>query len=97
MLDFIGENQNKAIQSEKDKFLSQIAKRVAHDIRSPLATLNMILKLIPIHVEEKNRLLIRETIKRVDNIAKNLLNRYRAGDTHDEIYSNKHALVHIFK
>jgi signal transduction histidine kinase len=95
MLEFIEENQNKIIELEKDKIISQITRQVAHDIRSPLAALNLILKLIPINVEEKNRLLIRNAIKRIDDIANNLLNKYKTLQSNDIIHFHELSIAHI--
>lgn len=51
---------------------NQIAKQVAHDIRSPLAALDMIMKEIN-QLPEEHRSIIRNATRRIHDIADNLL------------------------
>lgn len=56
--------------------LGQIARQVAHDIRSPLLVLN--LETVGLFsISEKKRLAIRDAIQRVNDIANNLLSQYK--------------------
>lgn len=61
---------------------SDLAKQLAHDIRSPLSTLNSIKKRIEIANPEVSRLLFL-TIERINEIAETMLNKNRVG-------ANKH-------
>lgn len=49
-----------------------LARQVAHDIRSPLAALNIVLGSVS-KLDEENRLLARHSITRIQDIANNLL------------------------
>jgi signal transduction histidine kinase len=68
------ETQKVALE-EKEKF-TQIARKVAHDINSPLAALNMMIPLCTELPEAKRNILSRATEGILD-IANNLLNTYR--------------------
>jgi len=59
----------------KDTF-ANIAAQVAHDIRSPLAALNAIVKQTQ-NIPEKPRIMIRNATKQINDIANNLLVQYR--------------------
>lgn len=54
--------------------IGTIARQVAHDIRSPLSALNMLLSLLN-QVDEEKRVLLRNAVQRINDIANNLLNR----------------------
>lgn len=54
------------------KFSNQLARQVAHDIRSPLTALNMVMGAVKELPEEK-RVLIRNAVQRINDIANNLL------------------------
>lgn len=60
--------------------LWKIAMQVAHDIRSPLLVLNLETSALP-SISEEKRILIREAIQRVNDIANNLLSQYKNGKT----------------
>lgn len=59
-------------ETEVSKSLSSMASQVAHDIRSPLSALNMILGLVP-QLKEDQRVLIRNSVQRINDIANGLL------------------------
>lgn len=59
--------------------LNFLAQRLAHDIRSPLVALNIVLKQLP-QIPEKQRILMVNSIKRINDIANNLLQQYKAKD-----------------
>jgi len=71
----------KAIRSETEELirlrneaaLALVARQVAHDIRSPLSALNMVLGSMKEEVPEKKRLIIRSAAQRINDIANNLL------------------------
>lgn len=50
------------------------AQQVAHDIRSPLSALNLMLPFMNV-LPEDNRLIIRQSIQRINDIANDLLNK----------------------
>lgn len=52
----------------------ELSKQVAHDIRSPLSALNMLLNHTS-HLPEPQRILTRNAIQRINDIANNLLNK----------------------
>lgn len=55
-----------------------LARQVAHDIRSPLAALNVVLSSVG-KFDEETRLLVRHSITRIQDIANNLLEKSREG------------------
>ncbi len=57
--------------------VASLASQVAHDIRSPLAALEMVVDDLDSLPEEK-RILVREAAQRIKDIANNLLSRNRA-------------------
>lgn len=54
--------------------LMNVSKQVAHDIRSPLSALNIIMNTLT-DVPEENRLLIRNSVQRINDIANDLLQK----------------------
>lgn len=66
--------EHKAQLEQKDKFF-KIAKQVAHDIRSPLASLLMIVKSCT-DIPENERIALREAAMGIEDIANNLLAKY---------------------
>ena len=72
------------IKEDRDrtqKELGEIAAQVAHDIRSPLAALNICLKMLP-QIPEEQRVLMRNAANRINDIANNLLLQHK-GKTPD--------------
>ncbi len=68
-------NKEKIILDEKLKEITlRISKQVAHDIRSPLSSLNMIVSTLSDLSEEK-RVLIRSSINRINDIANELIGK----------------------
>jgi signal transduction histidine kinase len=63
------ENQRKNYEDQM-----ALAKQVSHDIRSPLAALNLVIKQIT-HLPEQDRLLVRNSVNRITDIANSLLNK----------------------
>ena len=68
--------QRLAIESESKIFLGELAARVAHDIRSPLNTLNAVAATLPNAPEEKSRLL-KDSIQRIRDIANGIVDYNR--------------------
>jgi len=65
-----------------------LARQVAHDIRSPLAALNVVLSSVG-KLDEETRLLVRHSITRIQDIANNLLEKSREGSTALQEATNK--------
>lgn len=64
--------RKKEIEYEKNKITSNLARQVAHDIRSPLSTLNLLsgaMKELP----EQKRNLVKNSIQQINDIANDLL------------------------
>ncbi|MCB0350125.1 MAG: HAMP domain-containing histidine kinase [Bdellovibrionales bacterium] len=62
------------IQNEVSSSLNSMAAQVAHDIRSPLSALNIVMTQLPDMPKEQDDL-IRNAIKRINDIANSLLER----------------------
>src|SRR5690606_35804300 len=66
---------------------SLLAVQIAHDIRSPLSALQMATKYVA-HFPEKERVIVRNAIQQMNDVANNLLNRYKQnanGDSTDQV------------
>jgi signal transduction histidine kinase len=68
--------------------VAQLASQVAHDIRSPLTALELAIKDIT-NISEELRILIRNAINRVYDIANNLLLQYKSKMLDENIMCNK--------
>ena len=73
------ENETHQVQLQEQEKFTKIANQVAHDIRSPLASLLMIIKACT-DIPEDERISLREAAISIDDIANNLLNRYQQED-----------------
>lgn len=76
MLAALQVKQGELIRLEHARVAVETAEHVAHDIRSPLAALDMLLKLSPT-VAEGQRILLRTAVNRIREIASNLLDQSR--------------------
>lgn len=72
----------KVAAQEQEKFM-KIANQVAHDIRSPLASLLMISKSC-VGIPEPERIALREAITSIGDITNHLLSRYTINNTDAE-------------
>jgi len=63
-------------EASKRAALYDLAKQIAHDVRSPLAALNMMLPMID-EVPEEKRLILRSAVTRIQDIANGLLGNSR--------------------
>ena len=88
------ERQKTKIQ-EQERFGS-VAKQVAHDIRSPLASMSMIVESCKDMTESK-RIALRGAATGINDIANNLLNNYntRSCSTPSETKTHQHILVSL--
>lgn len=85
----------KALQSkefEKRAAVADLASQVAHDIRSPLSALN--LAVASTQLPENHQLVIKEALRRINNIANGLLDRGRSNTSEvKSINEILHSLV----
>lgn len=72
-------NENRVKISASDSLI-KISRQVSHDIRSPLAALNVALEDIS-SLPEKNRLILKMAIQRIQDIANNLLKNSQVNDS----------------
>jgi signal transduction histidine kinase len=63
------------IEANKKATMAELACQVSHDIYSPLAALEMIVKTLP-EIPEQSRILIRSSIGRIRDIANNLIQNH---------------------
>lgn len=85
-----------AIKLGASEEISEMAKQVSHDIRSPLAALNLIMASTNSLPEDK-RLLIRSAVNRINDIANNLLStrKVNLGDDSNPQKRNLPAPMHF--
>jgi len=78
----------KTISQEQEKF-RKLADQVAHDVRSPLASLLMIVKACQA-IPERERVALREAATTIGDIANNLLSNYRKKEVyHDQVLTTE--------
>ena len=65
---------NAEAELRQSRAQTEFARQVGHDIRSPLAALNMVVGMMK-DVPEERRLIIRNATQRINDIANNLLDR----------------------
>jgi signal transduction histidine kinase len=68
--------QTQLVEKGKAEAMSNLATQVSHDIRSPLAALNMVIKDIS-DIDEDKRVMIRGSVNRIQDIANELLAKHR--------------------
>ncbi|MEK6772555.1 MAG: HAMP domain-containing sensor histidine kinase [Bdellovibrionota bacterium] len=84
----IQEQSKKLILGEREKLTAQIARQVAHDIRSPLTTLKIFSDLLP-QLPERDRVAVRDALFSINDIANSLLERGRGGDSDIEVKNSE--------
>lgn len=67
-----------AIENAKMASIGQLASQLAHDIRSPLAALDVAVSQLG-NLPEENRILIRRAVQRIHDIANDLLHKRKSG------------------
>ena len=77
MLEQLRISQSRLNSAEKEKALVGMAHQVAHDIRSPLAALEVVSGDVA-NLPEEKRILIRAAVGRIRDIANSLLNKHRS-------------------
>lgn len=70
----------------------KISAQVAHDIRSPLAALQIGIHLLPSNLEESNRILLRDAVQNIRDIA-NSLDKSDIHKSHDIKHSTQIAIM----
>ena len=80
LLEAVQKEAHKRQETEKELAVQNLARQVAHDIRSPLAALEVAAEDISRFSEEK-RVLIRSAVGRIRDIANNLLEATREGNS----------------
>ncbi len=70
-------SQESLIESEKMREIAKLSAHVAHDIRSPLAAMEMSLNSSLPNLQEPQTKALRDAIQSIRDIANNLLSRYR--------------------
>lgn len=68
--------------------MNQMAKQVAHDIRSPLSALSMVMGTLK-DIPEEKRILIRNATQRINDIANDLLQKGKGLESADQLRSNQ--------
>lgn len=81
------ESQRMQSEIQKKESLNQMASQVAHDIRSPLAALSAIETSLS-ELPEQKRILIRESVRRINDIANNLMSTYRSSHESKPIFES---------
>ena len=74
IINYIKKQNQMSRDLEKEKLVSEITAQLAHDIRSPLAALDMMASNLD-ELDHNKRTLIRNATTRIHNIAHNLLDR----------------------
>jgi len=81
--------QQQAIALEKDKAIVSLSKQVAHDIRSPLSTLNVVLSTIDNSLPHEQKELIENAVNRINQIADDLLNNAKSRNVNNQNVQTK--------
>jgi signal transduction histidine kinase len=74
---------NQKVDIEKNRLMTELAKQVSHDVRSPLAALNMIIGSLK-DIPEDRRITMRSAANRINDIANELLTK---GQVHQNLNS----------
>lgn len=85
---------NSKIIEEKAKFELEMAKRVSHDIRSPLIALKNLNENISFS-EQKTKELFDSTVLRIDNIANDLLKKTHSFSEKDNFVESLKSLIEV--
>lgn len=90
------ENEAHKTQIQEQRKFRSVVDQVAHDIRSPLASLLMLVKSCS-ELPEAERIAFREIAMTIEDIANNLLNQYKARDNEldSEVEARASILVSV--
>lgn len=88
------ENEAHKVAAEEQEKFRKLADQVAHDIRSPLASLLMIVKSCN-SIPEAERIALREAAVTIGDIANNLLDQYKSkdNDCHTEVVEEQQSIL----
>lgn len=75
------EIQNSRLMDERDAAIGRIAAQVAHDIRSPLAALEVVAAGVS-QLPDDKLIILRSAVKRIQDIAEGLIDRHRSDSGH---------------
>ena len=81
------------VQTAQAKLIKKISSQMAHDIRSPLAALDMITSTSKGTFTEDDRLIVRRAVGRIKDIANSLMDNYRADGVEKEIVTSEQKLT----
>ena len=73
----VNRTRDRRIADERSLTAGRVARQIAHDIRSPLAALSTV-EYVSDNMAENERVLLRSAIKRINDIANDLLSREEA-------------------
>lgn len=88
MMEQLQSSRRRLAAAEREKAFSEMARQVAHDVRSPLAALEIVGSDIS-NLPENHRAIFRSAISRVRDIANNLLEKHRESPTEDGSAADK--------
>ncbi|MEK6627420.1 MAG: HAMP domain-containing sensor histidine kinase [Bdellovibrionota bacterium] len=88
----IEDSHHKLLLKSKSETLISVARQVAHDIRSPLSALTMLLDTFN-SVPEEKRLIIRGAIQRINDIANDLLQKSKEKGAESQIIIPSHQKI----
>jgi PAS domain S-box-containing protein len=74
------ENERQKTRLEEQEGFRQVVDQVVHDIRSPLASLAIMIKYFESDIPEKARITLRSVATSITEIANNLLSQYKHGE-----------------
>ena len=98
-IDVTAERENRKLQehnrqlsdiTEREAF-AQMARKVAHDIQSPLTALSVMVNVCD-ELNEAKRLILKNTFTAIKDIANNILNRYSRDENHTAA-EEEHKLI----
>lgn len=92
MMDRLGMAQEKLLESAKIQEYNKLAHQVAHDIRSPLSALSVVMHDLRELPEEK-RILVRGAVQRIEDIANDLANKKPNNEVNEG--HERHEVCHL--
>lgn len=86
---------NARIEAEKTKALVDIMSRVCHDIRSPIASLELCISELKSHLPQEDVEILMEAIQSIRDISNNWLERYRSPNPQMQILTDENSKTAI--
>lgn len=81
------EHKLQAITNARIDALLAVSEKVAHDIRSPLSALNLVINRVKFNNEEEKEI-FKNSLKRIDSTAENILQKYKTTEPGSITYEN---------